>query len=114
VLARFKANVGNSCRIHWQACQQIETSGLSVSSQFFRNKEKIGRPEANVFEPAELSVGRAYKVQWKKEKPNLEELARLYWVNGLTQHQVAERVGVRRATVADAAKKFKKAQFPEP
>lgn len=26
--------------------------------------------EANVFEPTELSVGRAYKVQWKKIKFN--------------------------------------------
>ena len=72
---------------------------------------KIGRPEANVFEPTEFSVGRAYKGQWKKEKPNLKELARLYWVDGLTQRQIADFVGVRRATVSEAARKFKKAQF---
>lgn len=58
-------------------------------------------------EPTELSVGRTYKVQWKKVKPNLEELARLYWVEGLTQRQIADFVGVRRATVSEAAKKFK-------
>jgi hypothetical protein len=42
----------------------------------------------------------------KKEKPNPEELARLYWVEGLTQIQVAARFRVRRATVAAATKKF--------
>ena len=67
---------------------------------------KFGRPEANVVKPTELGIGRAYKVQWKKEKPNPEELARLYWVEGLTQVQVAARFRVRRATVAVAAKKF--------
>ncbi len=81
-------------------------------SEFYSAKN--GRPEANVVEPTELSVGRAYKVQWKKSKPNLEELARLYWVEGLTQRQIADFVGVRRATVSEAARKFKKAQFPEP
>ena len=68
---------------------------------------EFGRREDNVLEPTELSIGRVYEVQWKKEKPNLEEIARFYWVDGLTQRQVAERVSVRRATVADAAKKFK-------
>jgi hypothetical protein len=71
------------------------------------NLNKIGGGEDNVLEPTELSIGRTYEVQWKKEKPNLEEIARLYWVDGLTQRQVAERASVRRATVADAAKKFK-------
>lgn len=31
----------------------------------------------------------------------------MYWVDRLTQHQVAEVAGVRRTTVADAAKKYK-------
>jgi len=66
-----------------------------------------GRPEANVVEPTEFSVGRAYKVQWKKEKPNLEELARLYWIEGMTQRQIADLIGIRRATVSEAVKKFK-------
>lgn len=67
-----------------------------------------------MLEPTELSIGRAYKVQWKKKKPNLEELARLYWVEGFSQRQIADRVGVRRATVGEAARKLKKAQFLEP
>lgn len=68
--------------------------------------DKIGRPEDNVLKPTELSTGRVYKVQWKKEKPNPEALARLYWVEALTQVQVAARFRVRRATVAVAVKKF--------
>ncbi|MBL7542631.1 MAG: hypothetical protein JNL11_02395 [Bdellovibrionaceae bacterium] len=68
---------------------------------------EFGRGQANVVEPTELSIGRTYKVHWKKDKPNLEMIARLYWVDGLTQRQVAEKVGVRRITVADAAKKYK-------
>jgi predicted DNA-binding protein (UPF0251 family) len=65
-----------------------------------------GRPDAIVIEPTELSIGRVYKVQWKKVKPNLEELARLYWVQGLSQRKIAEMAGVRRAIVSDAVKKF--------
>jgi hypothetical protein len=61
-----------------------------------------GRPEDNVVEPTGLSVGRASKVQWKKEKPNPEELA----VERLTQQQIAVRFKVRRSTVAAAVKKF--------
>ena len=72
---------------------------------------KNGRSDANVIEPTELSIGRVYKVQWKKEKPNLEELARLYWVEGLTQRQISELIGVRRTTVSVAAKKFKPAHI---
>jgi predicted DNA-binding protein (UPF0251 family) len=68
---------------------------------------KIGRGEANVVEPTELSIGRVYEVQWKKETANLEEIARLYWVQGMTQRQVAKNMGVRRATVAMATKKYK-------
>lgn len=77
-------------------------------------RKKFGRPEDNVFEPTELSVGRAYKVQWKKLKPDYYELARLYWVQGLTQRQVPDAAGVHHATVGTAAKKFKRAQFSEP
>jgi predicted DNA-binding protein (UPF0251 family) len=66
----------------------------------------IGRLETNVVKPTELSIGRAYKVQWKKERPNLEELARLYWIEGLTQQQIAKRFKMRRATIATAVKKY--------
>ncbi len=48
---------------------------LSISGSLIG---KIGRPDAIVIEPTELSIGRVYKVQWKKEKPNLKEIARLY------------------------------------
>lgn len=67
---------------------------------------EFGRGQANVLEPTELSAGRTYKVQWNKEKPNLEELARLYWVDGLTQRKIAELFGIRRATVSMASKQF--------
>ena len=70
-----------------------------------------GRPETIVIEPTELSIGRVYKVQWKKAMPNLEELTRLYWVDGLTQRQISELIGVRRVIVAEATKKFKPDQF---
>lgn len=70
-------------------------------------RARDGRPGANVFEPTELSIGRVYKVQWKKLKPNLEELARLYRVERLTQRQLAEKMGTRRSTVARAAKAFR-------
>jgi len=43
--------------------------------------------------------------------PNLEELTRLYWVDGLTQRQISELIGVRRVIVAEATKKFKPDQF---
>lgn len=68
---------------------------------------KFGRSENNVLEPTELSIGRVYKVQWKKEKPNLEEIARLYWVDGLTQRQIAEMVGIRRKKIGESARKYK-------
>lgn len=70
-------------------------------------QKKIGRPEANVVEPTVLSIGRVYKVQWKKSKPDYYELARLNWVQGLKQRQVAEITGVRRTTIAAAVKKYK-------
>ena len=38
---------------------------------------------------------------------NLEELARLYWVQGLSQAEIARRFKIRRATISMAAKKFK-------
>lgn len=66
-----------------------------------------GRGQDNVLEPTELSIGRVYKVQWKKSKPDYYELARLYWVQGLTQRQIADITGVRRTTIAVAAKIFK-------
>ncbi len=99
--------------------EYIRTTCLPFHSNFLPihkpQKEKnhrdfgglIGRPEDNVFEPTELSVGRAYKVQWKKAKPDYYELARLYWVQGLTQRQVADLTGVRRTRIGAAAKKFK-------
>lgn len=82
---------------------QASDRNLSILSS---GKKGFGRLDANVIEPTELSIGRAYKVKWKKEKPTPEELARLYWVEGLTQQQVAARFRVRRATVAKAVKKF--------
>ena len=68
---------------------------------------KIGRPEANVLEPTQFSVKRIYGVQWKKTIANPEELARLYWVQGLSQVEIARRFKVRRATISMAAKKFR-------
>jgi len=70
---------------------------------FFINspKRKNGRGEANVFEPTQLRVKRIYRVQWKKAPINLDELAKLYWEEGLTVAQVAKALGVGRTTVRD-------------
>lgn len=63
-------------------------------------KVRNGRGEANAIEPTQLSVKRVYRVQWKK-LINQDELAKLYWQDGLTMKQIAERLGVGRTTVSD-------------
>lgn len=65
----------------------------------------IGRPEANVVEPTELTLKRAYAVQWKKTTPNPLELAKLYREQGFTQRQIAEKYNIRRSTVAMAIRR---------
>jgi len=84
-------------------CAVGENQNSSIRSS---GNDKIGRREVNILKPTELSIGRAYKVQWKKEKPNLEELARLYWVQGLSQVEIARLYKIRRATISAAVKKF--------
>ena len=61
----------------------------------------IGRGEANVFEPTQLRVKRIYRVQWKKAPINPDELAKLYWEEGLTMAEIAKELGVGRTTVRD-------------
>ena len=68
---------------------------------------KIGRPEAIVFEPTQLSIKRTYGVQWKKPRINQDELAKLYWDQGLSQIEIARRFKIRRATISAAVKAFK-------
>jgi hypothetical protein len=63
--------------------------------------EVNGRGEANVFEPTQFCIKRIYRVQWKKAPINPDELAKLYWEEGLTMAQVAKALGVGRTTVRD-------------
>lgn len=68
---------------------------------------KIGRGEANVFEPTQFSIKRTYRVQWKKQGPNPDELAKLYWGQGLTITEISTRLGAPRTTVHDAIERLK-------
>lgn len=74
---------------------------------------KSGRGEANVFEPTQFSIKRIYRVQWRKQGLNLDELAKLYWENGLTMMQIANIMGVGRTTVRDNLQKLKQQGFPK-
>ena len=69
-----------------------------------------GRGEANVFEPTQLSLMRTYRVWWKKQRLNLDELAKLYWEDGLTMAQIAEKLRVGRTTVRDNLRKISSAK----
>ena len=61
----------------------------------------IGRREANILEPTQCSVKRIYRVQWKRTSINQDELAKLYWNNGLTVTEIATKLGLARTTVHD-------------
>jgi hypothetical protein len=68
---------------------------------------KFGRSQANVFEPSHLVVRRIYRVQWKKPIINQDELAKLYWDDGLTMEEIAKIYAVGRTTVRDRLCKLK-------
>jgi predicted DNA-binding protein YlxM (UPF0122 family) len=52
-------------------------------------------------------VRRIYRVQWKKPIINQDELAKLYWEDGLTLEEIAKIYAVGRTTVRDRLCKLK-------
>ncbi len=93
---------------HGMACVLFYRFNLVIRSLMkWAYSFKFGRPEAIVFKPNPLSIKRIYRVQWKKTIINPEQLAKLYWVDGLTQLEIARMYKIRRATISAAAQKFK-------
>jgi hypothetical protein len=68
---------------------------------------KIGRGEDNVFEPTQFCIKRIYRVQWKKPSINQDELAKLYWNDGLTAKEIAARHGIGLTTVKKSIRRVK-------
>ena len=74
---------------------------------------KIGRGEAKIVEPTELSIKRIYWVQWKQTSINQDELAKLYWEDGLNIAEIAKILGVAKTTVWDNIQKLERQKYKE-
>jgi hypothetical protein len=66
-----------------------------------------GRGQDNVFEPTQFSIKRSYRVQWKKLVINQDELAKLYWNDGLTAAEIAAHFGSGLTAVRDRIRLMK-------
>ena len=70
-----------------------------ISISYVQLRKMVGAMQ--IFSNQPISLKRVYWVQWKKPSINQDELAKLYWNEGLKVAEIAEFLGVGVTTAQD-------------
>ena len=82
----------------------FETFFRNIQRKHIKYITKIGRGQSKLVALAELTVKREYLVQWKKQRIDPNELAKLYWHQGFAATEAARQCKIRRTSALAAVK----------